>query len=69
MGDVQDLEMNMVQTVLGRMVELELARWLNNSLLTLKDDFGFNEDQLSEFARGFRARMNEQKSEQTQPTT
>ena len=56
-GAVQEFEQAAVQVVLKRMVELELAKWLHNSMLVLRNDFDFSQDQLSSYARSFREAM------------
>ena len=58
--DAQALEMGLIQEVLGRMVEIELSRWIHAILTILKEDFGFSEKALVEFSRRFRSAVNEQ---------
>jgi hypothetical protein len=53
---IPDLYLGMMRTVLRRMVELELARWMETVLIILKDEYGFTQEQLAGFARQFRER-------------
>jgi hypothetical protein len=62
-GNHADIQLAMVQAVLRRMVELKLAQWTETVLLILKDEFGFNQEQLALFARKFRERSSEQATE------
>jgi hypothetical protein len=57
------MEQVAIQAVLSGLVELELAKWMNNSLLVLKNEFGFDQDQLTHYARTFREAMSEQATE------
>lgn len=65
-GNHADIQLAMVQAVLRRMVELKLAQWTETVLLILRDEFGFNQEQLALFAREFRERSSEQATE-TEP--
>jgi hypothetical protein len=64
--DVGEIQMGMFQAVLKRMVELRLAQWTETVLIILKDQHGFTQEQLADFAREFRERSGEQATE-TQP--
>jgi hypothetical protein len=59
-ADAKDLQLEMVQVALRRMVELRIAGWLDAVLRTLRDDFQFDTEQLARFARAFRERTREQ---------
>jgi len=66
-GTLGEMEQAAIQAVLGQLVTLELAKWMNNSMLVLKNEFGFDEDQLTHYARTFRAAMtDEQAAEPTE---
>ena len=63
--DAKALQMKMMTAVLQRMVEVRLAMYMDATLKTLKDDFGFETEQLARFARLFRERVeSEQKKAQ-----
>jgi hypothetical protein len=62
-GALGELEQVAIQSVLSGLVELELAKWMNNSMLVLQNEFDFDQDQLTQYARSFREAMSEQATE------
>lgn len=56
-----EVDQYLLTNVLERMVAVELARWLDSTMHVLKDEFGFDEQQLTEFAKEFRKRMTDEK--------
>lgn len=67
-GSHADIQLAMVQAVLRRLVELQLAQWTETVLLILRDEFGFTQEQLALFAREFRERSSEQATETSEET-
>lgn len=61
--DLEALEAGLTRELLQRQLELQIANWLHNALLTLQEDFGFSQGQLAQFAQGFRDRLRAQPAE------
>lgn len=61
-GTLGDMEQAATQAVLGQLVTLELAKWLNNSMLVLQNEFGFDQEQLTHYARTFREAMTDEQT-------
>lgn len=55
--DAKELQMKMMTAVLQRMVEARLATYMDATLKTLKEEFGFEQEQLARFAQLFRERL------------
>jgi hypothetical protein len=55
--DAKELQMAMMTAVLQRMAEARLAAYMDATLKTLKDEFGFEKGQLARFAQKFRERL------------
>jgi phage terminase large subunit-like protein len=66
--DARNMQQQMVQTALQRMVELKLAQWIESALFVLRDDFQFNEEQLAQFLRNFREKVDGAEKETPTPT-
>lgn len=58
--DVKELQVEAAQEALRRMVELELARWIDTMLTILRDTFGFSQEQIAQFAKEFRSKTSGQ---------
>lgn len=61
-------QLQAMNEVLQKMVEVRLGSWFKAALLTLRDEFGFDEAQLSQFSRVFRDKLQE-RDEQAQAQT
>lgn len=59
----QEIQLAMLQITLQRAVEIRLAQWIHAALETLRDEFGFSQEQLAQFARSFRERTSGQATE------
>lgn len=56
----QEIQLAMLQITLQRAIEIRLAQWIHAALETLRDEFGFNQEQLAQFARSFREKTSGQ---------
>lgn len=63
------LRLQMAGEVMQHMVMAFLAGWLETSMLTLKDEFGFGPEQLAQYMESFKRRWDEQTREATDPTS
>lgn len=59
-----ELILDMYGTVLRRMVELRIAQYLHTTMIILKEQFGFNEAQLTLFGRQLRRQTDVAKESQ-----